>query len=91
MGLCNAGYFCHKGSPSAAPDNMPCPVGHYCLEGTVEPTVCPKGKVRNLPGGASPEDCGDCQEGMYCIPGDPVSHPCPRGHYCPKSRTPPEH
>jgi len=34
--------------------------------------------------GVSADDCGSCDAGFVCLPGDPIPEQCPRGHYCPQ-------
>ena len=41
-GLCEAGYYCPKGSASAL--ELDCPTGRYCPEGTHTPELCPAGE-----------------------------------------------
>merc|ERR1712157_49608 len=56
--LCAAGYFCKSGAWSRYPSGLtyagsatslsgPCPVGHYCPEGTEDPIACPEGTFSN--------------------------------------------
>lgn len=59
---------------------MLCPEGHYCLIGSVAPTICPDGKVNPNKGGDELNDCVNCPLGYYCIQG--TSFICPAGHYC---------
>ena len=52
-----AGHYCSGGAATESPMDAPtvdgdgkytgngvCPIGHYCEEGTSQPTQCPKGK-----------------------------------------------
>ena len=59
-GDCLAGYLCLGNATSAAPNdgvNGPCPVGHYCLQGTVEFII-----LLFLPGRVSlPGQCHECR------------------------------
>lgn len=34
--------------------------------------------------GVSADDCGSCDAGFVCLPGDPIPEQCPRGYYCPQ-------
>jgi hypothetical protein len=47
-GLCSPGYYCSSDASSAIQPAItstggPCTAGHYCLEGTGDPSNCPKG------------------------------------------------
>ncbi|POI29228.1 hypothetical protein CIB84_007024, partial [Bambusicola thoracicus] len=53
-GLCSAGYYCEGGATDAVPRGTPafplsgpCPLGHYCPEGTPFPVACPVGTLNN--------------------------------------------
>ena len=61
-----------------------CPLGHYCPQGSTNPTVCPAGNYSSTPGSIS---CPPCPAGRYCPEGteDPNENICPRGYYCPQS------
>ena len=84
---CSAGYLCVSGSDTPTPDGSqpqhgsPCPVGYYCLEGTLDPHVCPGGKVIVVAGASSPNNCTDCPGGYVC--NGTVATPCLPGYYCP--------
>lgn len=56
-GLCSAGYYCEGGATDAIPRGTPgfplsgpCPLGHYCPEGTHFPVACPVGTLNNATG-----------------------------------------
>lgn len=56
-GLCSPGYFCDRGATDATPRGTPvsplsgpCPLGHYCPEGTPFPIPCPAGTFNNATG-----------------------------------------
>lgn len=56
-GLCSAGYYCEGGATDAVPRatpafplSGPCPLGHYCPEGTHFPVACPVGTLNNVTG-----------------------------------------
>lgn len=68
----NLAYLCLGG---------PCPVGHYCPEGTSHPLGCEPGTYA-LSTGLS--ECMRCVEGYYCMGNvtDYRDTPCPTGHYC---------
>jgi hypothetical protein len=63
-------------------DNGPCPPGHYCPNGTVNPIQCPSGYVRSEMYGVNEASCSNCAAGEICYPGDPVAYPCPKGMWC---------
>jgi hypothetical protein len=51
---CEEGYYCRRSAKSGTPDqgvdaNI-CPEGHYCPNGTGEPSNCPKGTLNNRTG-----------------------------------------
>ncbi|XP_032305021.1 zonadhesin-like isoform X2 [Coturnix japonica] len=91
-GLCSAGYYCEGGATDAVPHgtpafplNGPCPLGHYCPEGTPFPVACPVGTLNNNTGGTSPESCVPCYPGCFCasIGLSSPTGPCTEGFYCP--------
>ncbi len=60
----------------------PCPVAHYCPEGTSNPVACPAGSYANVTGLSN---CTLCPAAYYC-PSNIVTYevfPCPEGHVCP--------
>lgn len=58
-----------------------CPPGHFCKQGSIEPTACEKGTYNN---GSGKAECNICPPGYYCPIGTRFyeSYPCPAGHYC---------
>lgn len=60
----------------------PCPVSHYCPEGTSTPLACPAGTYNNITG---QWNCTTCQAGYFCNENTTTyeDFPCPVGHYCP--------
>lgn len=61
----------------------PCPVSHFCPEGTSFPLACLAGTYNNLTRQAA---CFPCAAGYYC-PENTTSYsanPCPAGFYCPR-------
>ncbi|XP_010220891.1 PREDICTED: uncharacterized protein LOC104575254 [Tinamus guttatus] len=61
----------------------PCPVSHFCPEGTSFPLPCLAGTYNDLTRQAA---CFPCAAGYYC-PENATSYtmnPCPAGFYCPK-------
>lgn len=89
MPLCAAGYFCKSGASSRYPDGSstlagPCPVGHYCAEGTEDPTPCPAGTFSNQEKAFDDTFCLPCPPGYLCE-GTGNSAPtstCDAGTYC---------
>ncbi len=86
---CEPGYLCPNESMVTFLHN-PCPVGHYCLEGSTSPTPCPQGTHRNETTAANVSDCYPCPAGLYCpdnatIHGTPcnISEVCPEGSIFP--------
>ncbi|CAM9824345.1 unnamed protein product [Bubo scandiacus] len=91
-GLCSAGYYCEGGATDAIPRGTPafplsgpCPLGHYCPEGTHFPVACPVGTLNNATGGTSPESCVTCYPGSFCasVGLSSPTGPCTEGFYCP--------
>ncbi|XP_033646870.1 uncharacterized protein LOC117306372 isoform X1 [Asterias rubens] len=60
----------------------PCPPGHYCPAGIVDPVPCKNNTWRPDEFGSRVEDCEPCPAGEHCLEGDPILYPCPLGHYC---------
>ena len=84
---CWGGFYCLRGAES--PNNPvldstggPCPVGHYCPNGTAYPLGCQSGSYSPSTGLA---ECISCPAGYYCLENstDYSSTPCQAGHYCP--------
>ena len=86
---CSAGYLCISGSGTPTPDGsnpsvgIPCPLGYYCPEGTVNPEKCPTGLVINNEGASSINNCTDCPAGFICTNSSTIAQPCNPGYYCP--------
>ncbi|KAH3841624.1 hypothetical protein DPMN_115097 [Dreissena polymorpha] len=89
-GLCDAGYYCKSGSDSSMPSNAtkgdggPCPIGHFCEQGTQDPTPCPLGTFGNQTLLRSAAECHSCTPGYYCDATgltEPVGL-CSEGFYC---------
>ncbi|GKT33090.1 hypothetical protein ADUPG1_007102, partial [Aduncisulcus paluster] len=78
---CAAGYYCPEGSGADTDDKRQiCPVDHYCVAGSSQPTPCDPGTYAENTGSTA---CSDCPIGSYC-PGPNTSQPisCPAGSYC---------
>lgn len=63
-GDCDAGYYCPGGAVSRR--EVMCPVGHYCEEGSAQPTPCPSGTMSNELGNPNITYCELCTAGYYC-------------------------
>ena len=84
-GKCDQGFYCRQGSSASNPslstyDHGPCPVGHFCPEGTGNPYKCPVGTHNPL---EQQWECVTCPPGHYCDEGAVNSTECPAGYYCP--------
>ena len=82
---CPAGTFGNTSSVTDATCSGPCPDGHYCPEGTIDPIPCPAG-THGLQGaqGTSEESCLPCTPGTFNgIPGfvGETCTPCLAGSY----------
>ena len=72
MVKCAAGYFCKSGASTRYPEDTtntlagPCPPGHYCEEGTENPTPCPAGKFNKQYRAWDATFCLDCPPGYVC-------------------------
>ena len=89
-GDCAAGYLCGGGSNTPTPlttsgTNRLCPVGQYCLKGSISSTACPPGSIRPVAGAASAADCWPCPAGQYCANSGAIAATgtCSEGYYCP--------
>ncbi|KAM3922961.1 uncharacterized protein RB166_012036 [Leptodactylus fuscus] len=95
-GLCSAGYYCEGEAVDNIPQktarfplNGPCPLGHYCPEGTLTPIPCPVGTLKNTTGGSSEDSCVPCYAGYFCASVG-LSSPtglCSAGFFCPGNFT----
>lgn len=89
-GICLSGFYCQSASsvpnPSDGVTGFPCPLGHYCGVGVINPTPCPVGTYLNATGSQNSTDCILCTAGYYCgSDGLPVpSGPCKPGYFCPE-------
>ena len=69
---CSAGFYGVAGEPynpsfqRSATCTAPCPRGHYCPEGSIEPIPCRPGTFNPSLGGTAIESCIPCQRGSYC-------------------------
>lgn len=97
---CAAGFYCTVANQVPTPQEDkgldvgnstgtkwlggPCPVGHYCPEGVLDPIPCPDGLARLTAHATSVDDCAPCPAGFSCASGA-FTVPCPAGWYCPYS------
>ena len=58
-----SGFYCPEGQIVPDPNGFPCPVGHFCLEGSASPQICPSGTYQDAMRRA---DCVECPAGFYC-------------------------
>ena len=79
-GICDNGFHCPAGSPTARPFNFSCPVGHFCPENSSEPILCPEGTYNNQ---SHSSECFICPPGFYCVQGLLVAR-CSPGFFCPE-------
>jgi len=57
-------FYCPEGSDLRT--KLVCPVGHYCLSGSVIPSPCPP-STYNPSEGLNTTDCLSCTPGMYTL------------------------
>jgi len=95
-GNCDAGYFCSTSVIEAAPQEEdtvetpprwgPCPMGHYCEEGTAFPFKCPIGTYNDVLFSEDSSVCNDCDAGYYGettgLPVSTCTGKCAAGFYC---------
>ena len=86
-GDCYAGFYCllraeYPNNPTVDSTGGPCPVGHYCPNGTSYPLGCPAGSYNPTTGLS---ECITCPAGYYCPENSTayLGNDCPVGHYCP--------
>eukprot|EP00752_Nemacystus_decipiens_P010330 g9202.t1 len=95
---CPVGTYGARTDLETASECSPCIAGHYCIDGNVTSTCragyfCKTGIDNPTPNrvsllGVSADDCGSCDAGFVCFPGDPIPEQCPRGYYCPQGEDP---
>ncbi|OAF72051.1 hypothetical protein A3Q56_00182 [Intoshia linei] len=88
-GDCDAGFYCVSGNKISNPEvsSYPvigslCPYGYWCPIGCKKPEKCMDGKVINMIGAKSINDCDFCPAGKQCPIGAVIPKPCSVGHYC---------
>eukprot|EP00606_Chrysophyceae_sp_TOSAG23-5_P001356 GSChrysophyteH2.ASY1.ANO1.1387.1 assembled CDS len=81
--VCPAGYSCADiGIPDPNYNQYPCPLGHYCPGGGVDPIGCPGGTYLPTTGSTTSSSCIICDQYKYCPEGSEVQLNCPAGMYC---------
>ena len=83
---CPAGTYTTRTNASSTGDCDRCPVGHYCVQGAIEPAPCLPGSFSNqtntaAPGPGSWPECQTCPGGYQCTIGSPEPVPCGVGAY----------
>jgi len=63
--LCPAQYFGTAKDLTTEACSDICPIGHFCGEGTADPTPCAKGTFMPLLGASLASDCLNCPRGQY--------------------------
>ncbi|CEM31004.1 unnamed protein product [Vitrella brassicaformis CCMP3155] len=99
---CEAGYFCkkdpsiNKGSDSPAPQTTtstggPCPAGHYCGNGTGDPTPCDPGFYAPTERNVDSDGCLPCTPGWYCATAGLAAPTglCDANYFCERNNTNP--
>ncbi|CDJ50229.1 hypothetical protein, conserved [Eimeria brunetti] len=84
---CPAGSYCPPVNTAnlAATQVLPCPAGNYCPAGSMEPIICPAGKLCTTQGLKEPDIV--CPGGVLCAAGSSSlesATACPLGYYCEK-------
>ncbi|XP_070551141.1 neurogenic locus notch homolog protein 1-like [Ptychodera flava] len=84
-GLCSPGFYCPPAQTVPTPNDYICPVGHFCIEGSMDKQPCNSGTYQDEIG---QWECKECPAGFYCDnSATPVvnytAFVCPSGHYCP--------
>jgi hypothetical protein len=98
--MCSPGWYCYGGLRKPCPAGVfanesglmykncsgICPLGHYCLEGQVEPVECPAGRYGASLGLSSSECSGLCSPGYWCAAGStsPTENICAPGIFAPE-------
>ena len=62
---CAAGYYGDRVDYRNASCSGSCPIGHYCVAGTANPTPCPAGHSMPAIGAASIDSCIPCAPGSF--------------------------
>ena len=84
--ICPPGFFCPEGTSGYPRDELQCPIGHYCLQGTMTmfEHPCPDGTFSTTFSLEREDQCVVCPAGRYCNGGDGIGgQVCPSGHFCP--------
>ena len=78
---CGAGYYCPRGSEEKKPPEFICPVGSFCVNGSVRPISCYPGSFQPNQG---EDSCDICPAGQVCLEGTSTPDDCPAHHFCPE-------
>lgn len=82
--LCAVGFYCGQGQQNYRGSGI-CPIGYFCVAGSVYPVVAPQGYYVSSPGAYSPTQC---EPGTYQdLVGQGGCKACPDGHECPEGGT----
>ena len=78
---CKSGHYCDKEGLEIP---IECPAGHFCVEGTTEPSRCPLGTYGNSTKVRKSTECTPCPGGQYCdgIGRTEPAGLCDAGFYC---------
>ena len=91
-GNCSAGYFCKLMAETSTPNDGTgdvCPSGHYCPEGSMDPTPCLPGTYYDGTQATNSSACKPCRSGWFCNDTGlvaPVGE-CTAGYYCPPGQS----
>ena len=61
IGPCDPGYYCPGGQDVPRPTEYACSLGHFCLQGSWNETVCPAGTYQPQ---SKQSDCVNCTAGV---------------------------
>ena len=78
---CPPGFYCSGEDVSNV--QVQCPQDTYCPEGSTKPTACADGKVTEIQGAVSPDECLLCNLGFYKDSETSRCSPCPENTFCP--------
>ena len=81
----SASLLSYKPTDPAYTRNSTCPIGYYCPEGSVGPTICPAGTFGSEEGLTTSDCSGLCERGYWCQAGSTNStqNACAPGIYGP--------
>ena len=76
---CPAGTLGNNNSLATPACNGPCPLFHFCGNGSRAATPCPDGTFGNVTGLRSGDECSPCPPGYWCNSGK--AFPCDKSYY----------